>query len=187
MMIRRILRNIGEGIVIDVHPAGKDIIAEINRLAHTVALPANATGSTTLAAYEQLEPEDQVRVNQIATDFITNILGITAPIPGTNVTGTRDYRAGIALMMSITVTGMAVGYMFLVIWVSFMNMSIPDWTDIFIPFLALTAVVWNYNGLLTKENRDALATSLGNVPGGFFATVLQGFLSKGRKTPPPTQ
>lgn len=185
MYVRKILENIGDRVLADVHPAAKDLIAGINKLSGTVALPPNATGNTALAAFDQLVPDDQVKIEDIVEDYLINTFGMLPVAPSNStIVGTKDYRAGIALMMSIAIVAMAIDYMALVTYVSYVNRVIPDWSDVFIPFVSLAAVVWNYNGLLTKENRDAIAASLGSIPGGFLGTVTQAILSR-RRPPNP--
>lgn len=186
MYVRKILGNIGDRVLADVHPAAKDLIAGINKLSGTVALPPNATGNTTLAAFDQLVTDDQVKIENIVEDYFISIYGMlpTTPVIGTPSGNTKDYRAGIALMMSIAIVVMAIDYMALVTYVGYVNRVIPDWTDVFMPFVSLTAVVWNYNGLLTKENRDAIAASLGSIPGGFLSNITAAIFSR-RKPPVP--
>lgn len=187
MYVRRILEQVGDRVFTEVNGAGAELIAAINAILPDNPLVSTATGTETLAAFDRLPIEEQTRIETAVEDYMLKTFGgmSTAPVvvpTSTPITVTRDYRAFIAVMMSVSIVAMALGYIALVIYVSWFNHSIPEWTDIFIPFLTLGAVVWNYNGLLTKENRDAIAAGLGAVPGGFIASIV-GAITAGRRRP----
>lgn len=175
MYVRRILEQVGDRTLVDVNGNGAQLIDAINAALATPTLTTASTGTEVLAAFDTLLPVDQSRIESVAEDYIvTNFgtlpLNLTPPVAGGPA---RDYRAFIAVMMSIAIVAMAVTYISMVIYVSWHKLTIPDWSDIFIPFVTLGAVVWNYNGLLTRENRDAIAAGLGSVPGGVLASIVQ--------------
>jgi hypothetical protein len=175
MYVRRILEQVGDRTLVDVNGNGAQLIDAINAALSTPTLTTASTGTEVLAAFDTLLPVDQSRIESVAEDYIvTNFgtlpLNLTPPVAGGPA---RDYRAFIAVMMSIAIVAMAVTYISMVIYVSWHKLTIPDWSDIFIPFVTLGAVVWNYNGLLTRENRDAIAAGLGSVPGGVLASIVQ--------------
>lgn len=184
MYVRRILETVGGRVLVDVNGNGSQLIDAINAAVTTPTLTNQSTGTEVLAAFDTLLPVDQSRIESVVEDYLlTNFgtvpLDLTSPVAGGP---TRDYRAFIAVMFSVVIGLMALAYITLVIYVSWRTLRLPEWTDIFIPFCVLGMVVWNYNGLLTKENRDAIAAGLGSVPGGFLATIVQA-VAAGRRRP----
>jgi len=191
MYVRRLLEQVGERVLTEVNVNGSQLIAALNALQSTPTLEPLASGKEVLAVFDTLQPEEQSRIEAVVEDYVISNFGrtpldLTAPVAGGP---NSDYRAFIAVMMSVAIVAMAVCYIALVIYVSWRNLTLPEWTDIFIPFVTLGAVVWNYNGLLTKENRDAIAAGLGSVPGGFLATIVQAVAAgrrRGGSGIPPT-
>lgn len=186
MYVRRILEQVGDRTLVDVNVSATQLIDAINSALTNPTLTPTATGKEVLAAFDTLLPVDQSRIESVLEDyFLTNFgtvipANLTPPVAGGP---TRDYRAFIAVMMSVAIVLMAVSYISMVIYVSWHKLTIPDWADIFIPFLTLGAVVWNYNGLLTRENRDAIAAGLGSVPGGVLASIVQAMAAARRPRP----
>ena len=186
MYVRRILEQVGDRTLVDVNGNGTQLIDAINAALSTPTLTPASTGKEVLAAFDTLLPIDQSRIESVVEDYLlTNFgtvpLDLTPPVAGGPA---RDYRAFIAVMMSVAIVAMAMSYIAMVIYVSWRKLAIPDWADIFIPFITLGAVVWNYNGLLTRENRDAIAAGLGSVPGGMLASIVQAMAAARRsKTP----
>ncbi len=184
MYVRKILTQVGGRVLVDVNVFGTQLITAINEVSGSDPIPTTATGLDVLTVFDTLTPEAQSVVETVAEDFIVaNFSSLPTSAPA--LTPTRDYRGGIALMMAITLTMQCVAYAAMVIWISVVTRTIPDVTDTFVPFLAQAAVVWNYNGLLTKENRDAIAAGLGALPGGIFQTIGQILSQRRNQTPPP--
>lgn len=168
---------------------GEVIIKTVNDLSGATPFDSTATGTQIAEVYNQLPKDKQMKVEQAAMYHIFEPETIaTAPQSTTVVTGsqTRDYRAGIALMMAVTLTLQCFAYGAMVIWIAVMTRTIPDVSDTFVPFMVQALIVWNYNGLLTKENRDSLAAGLGAIPGGVIQTILQMVTNRRSKGTPPT-
>lgn len=167
---------------------GEVIIKTLNDLSGGTPIDLTATGVQVAEVYNQLPKDKQMKVEQAVMFHIFEPDTIaTAPQPTAVVTGsqTRDYRAGIALMMAVTLTLQCFAYGAMVIWIAVMTRTIPDVSDTFVPFMVQALIVWNYNGLLTKENRDSLAAGLGAIPGGVIQTILQMVTNRRSKGTPP--
>ena len=167
---------------------GEVIIKTLNDVSGGVPIDLSATGAQVAEVYNQLPKDKQMKIEQAVMFHIFEPDTIaTAPQTATVVAGsqTRDYRAGIALMMAVTLTLQCFAYGAMVIWIAVMTRTIPDVSDTFVPFMVQALIVWNYNGLLTKENRDSLVAGLGAIPGGVIQTILQMVTSRRSKGTPP--
>lgn len=91
-------------------------------------------------------------------------------------------RRFMAIMMAVCTCIMSLAYTAVMVYVSYIGRALPDWTSMLIPFLGPMLVVWQYNGVLTKERRDVLATALNAVPGGFFSSFFSALSQRKKKT-----
>lgn len=183
MCVQKLLDQVGNKVLKDAVVNGAAVIKIINDVSGH-QLPEDATGTDVSKVFELLTPEAKSAASEDVAQFL---LSVTAPVvPMVPVVSqTRDYRAGIALMMAITLTIQCFAYGAMVIYIAITTKTIPDVSDSFIPFMVQALIVWNYNGLLTKENRDSLAAGMGAIPGGLVQSMLQMFTHRRSKDTPP--
>lgn len=179
MLIEKVLGAIGDKPLARSHPIGAQIIDEVNRRLTDNPLGTDATADEVAEKIFTLPPDSQEVINNVMQTYIQSV--VSGVVPSGNVVAGTDYRAAIALMMSICITVMAFGVIATVCWIGYKTNVIPDWTDVAIPFMTLGFVVWNYNGVITKENRDALFAGLGNIPGGIFGGIIDALAKRRNK------
>lgn len=187
MYVQKLLDQVGTRVFKDVVPSGAVVIKIISDASGGMPIAETATGEEVSKVYSLMTPEAQAAVAEDIGELILTTLPpvVTTPTPVTTGSQTRDYRAGIALMMAVTLTLQCFAYGAMVIYIAIMTRTIPDVSDTFVPFMVQALIVWNYNGLLTKENRDSLAAGLGAIPGGVIQSIVQMITSRRSKGTPP--
>ena len=168
-----ILKLIGAAQVAVAHPQGSLFVETFNGITGTTTLAATVSGTEALAAFEKLDVTNQVKVNAIFDQYRKIITGCgTTTAFANGVHRQRNYRSFMALMMAVALTIMAVTIVAIECYIGIMTKTQLESGQFTVPLMCLALVVWSYNGLLTKENREAIAAGLARAPSGFVNSFL---------------
>jgi hypothetical protein len=184
-----ILVGIGDQIVSEVLVNGEDAVKTVSKMTGVDLDPATATGNDCLRAMENLDvleraeflsrkPDVQYR-NEIDTDRIAEIV--------THIRGRQSaWKTAVAVFMALLVGIVVIDYAVLMYVATTGRLELPSWQDVTFIIIVPGGIVWAWFGVLTKENRDLLTATIGELPAaGPMGAILKAFM--GRRTGAPKQ
>lgn len=153
-----ILAHVGERVVSSVLVDGADAVRSVNKLTGANLDPETATGDECMVALEALEgkPHTETRA-ELDTDRIAQIVG--------HIRGRQSvWKTAVAVFMAILVGVVVIDYAILMYVATTGGLKLPSWQDVTFIIIVPGGIVWAWFGVLTKENRDLLAATIGELP-----------------------
>lgn len=186
MKIEKLLRKYSQSPINGKLADGTDIHEYINnRLSIDDRYTLPATGEEIMTALHNLSRRERALVlqaelestveDQIEKDIFTVITELR--------NAQSKLRSFTVATMVVLIAAIILSYCYVMIDVSLTNKTIPDWQGIALIIVIPGMILWQNNGVLSKENRDMLTGILGHIKNNGPLGTITDIFTKRSKDP----
>lgn len=182
MKIEQLLRKYPQSPITGKLADGTDIHEYVkNRLPAKDQYELPITGEEIMTLLHNLSRKERAVILRAELDVDTednierDVYAIISEVRGAQ----SKLRSFTVITMVVLITAIILSYCYVMVDVSLANKTIPDWQGIALVIVIPGMILWQNNGVLSKENRDLLTGILGHIKNNGPLGTLKDIFTKG--------